>query len=235
MSNPLLQPLTASQTMSNIECCGLPSSGLADYSPFQNELPHFDDETYSQLNNNTLPCEYYDELSPPSGQQHSSLVLHINIRSLQKNFDDFYNLLCSLPQPLVIIALSETRVNLHPLSNIEIPGYTFYYSNSPSKAGGVGVYVSSLVSSDITNKYCLKTEKCEELWLNVKLDFKLYFVIGTLYRHPGSNALVFCEKLNATLSNLNKTNKKFLILGDLNLNTTGCNQHPHAKDQRWSP
>ena len=217
--------------MSNIECCGLPSSGLADYSPFQNELPHFDDdETYSQLNNNILPCQYYDELSSPSGQQHSSLVLLINIRSLQKNFDDFYNLLCSLPQPIVIIALSETRVNLHPLSNIEIPGYTFYFSNSPSKAGGVGVYVSNLVSSDTTNKYCLKTEKCEELWLNVKLDSKLYFVIGTLYRHPGSNTLVFCEKLNATLSNLNKSNKKILILGDLNLNTTGCNQHPHAKD-----
>ena len=55
-------------------------------------------------------------------------------------------------------------------------------------------------------------------------------MFGTIYRHPGSNALVFCEKLNATLSNLNKSNKKFLILGDLNLNTTGCNQHPHAKD-----
>ena len=46
----------------------------------------------------------------------------------------------------------------------------------------------------------------------------------------GLTLLFFCEKLNATLSNLNKSNKKFLILGDLNLNTTGCNQHPHAKD-----
>ena len=42
--------------------------------------------------------------------------------------------------------------------------------------------------------------------------------------------LFFCEKLNATLSNLNKSNKKFLMFGDLNLNKTGCNQHPHAKD-----
>ena len=156
---------------------------------------------------------------------------YISILDLcKKKFDDFYNLLCSLPQPSVIIALSETRINLHPLSNIEIPDYTFYCSNSPSKTSGVGGFVSNLISSDITNKYCLKTEKCEELWLNVKLDSKSYFVIGTLYRHPGSNALVFCEKLNATLSNLNKTNKKFLILGDLNVNTTGCNQHPHAKD-----
>ena len=138
MSNPLLQQLTASQTMSNIECCNSPISGLADYSSFQNELPHFDDETYSQLNNNILPCKYYDELSPPSGQQRSFLVLHINIRSLPKKFDDFYDLLYSLPQPPVIIALSQTRINLHPLSNFEIPGYTFYYSNSPSKAGGVG-------------------------------------------------------------------------------------------------
>ena len=98
--------------------------------------------------------------------------ISILVRSLQKNFDDFYNLLCSLPEPPVVIALSETRINLYPLSNIEIPGSTFYYSNSPSEAGGVGGYVSNLVSSDITNKYCLKTEKCEELWLNVKLDSK---------------------------------------------------------------
>ena len=110
---------------------------------------------------------------------------------MQKSFDDFYNLLCSLPQSPVIIALSETCINLHPLSNTEIPGYTFYYSNSPSKAGGVGVYVLNLFFSDITNKHYLKTEKCEELWLNVKPDSKSYFVIGTLYRYPGSNALVF--------------------------------------------
>ena len=193
--------------MPNIECCGLPSSRLADYSPFQNELPHFDDKTYSQLNNNILPCEYYDGLSPFSGQQHSSLVLHISIRSLQKIFDDFYNLLCSLPQPPVIIALSETRINFYPLSNIEILGYTFYYSKSPSKAGGEGVYVSNLVSSDITNKYYLKTEKCKELWLNVKLDSKSYFVIGTLYRHPGSNALVFCF-LKEIKSNFVKSKQK---------------------------
>ena len=104
---------------------------------------------------------------------------------MQKIFDNnFYDLLCSLPQPRVILPLSETRVNLHPLPNIEIPGYTFYYSNSSSKNGGVGVYVSNLVSSDITNKYYLKTEKFEELWLNVKLDSKSYCVIGTLHRYP---------------------------------------------------
>ena len=50
MCNLLLQKLTASQTMFRIEWCDSPISGLADYSPFQNELPHFDDETYPQLN-----------------------------------------------------------------------------------------------------------------------------------------------------------------------------------------
>ena len=51
----------------------------------------------------------------------------------KKNFDDFYDLLCSLPQPPLIIALSETQINFHPLTDTEIPGYTFYYSNFPSK------------------------------------------------------------------------------------------------------
>ena len=148
----------------------------------------------------------------------------------KKNFDNFYDSLCSLSQPPVIITSSKTRINIRFLSKIEIPGYTFYYLNSTSKAGGVRAYVSNLVSSDITNKYYLKSENCEELWLNVKLDSKSNFVIGTLYRHPWSNAPDFCEKLIASLPNLNKSSKKFLMLGDLNLSTTGCNQHPHSKD-----
>ena len=44
-------------------------------------------------------------------------------------------------------------------------------------------------------------------------------------------ALVFCEKLNATLSNLNKSNKKVSnIRRSEPKHMAGCNQHPHAKE-----
>ena len=57
------------------------------------------------------------------------------------------------------------------------------------------------------------------IWRNVKLNSKLSFVIDALYMHPESNALDFCEKLNATVLDfhLNKNNTKSLLLGDVNL------------------
>ena len=126
--------------MPNVECCGLPRSGLADYSLFQNELPHFDDETYSQRHNLTTIFYHANTIMnyPLHRDSNTLLWYYISISDLcKKIFDDFYNLLCLLPQPPVIIALSEARISLHRLSNIEISGYTFYYSNSPSKAGCV--------------------------------------------------------------------------------------------------
>ena len=58
---------------------------------------------------------------------------------------------------------------------------------------------------------------------------KTRFKIKFCDRHPGSNALDFCEKLNATLSNLNKSYKKFLILEHLNLSTTRMQPAPSCQ------
>ena len=45
-----------------------------------------------------------------------------------------------------ILLLSETRINVDPHADIEIPGYTFVHFPSPTIVGGVGTYFSNLVT-----------------------------------------------------------------------------------------
>ena len=42
-------------------------------------------------------------------------------------------------------------------------------------------------------------------------------VIGIIYRHPNHQYDVFCEKLCNTLSILNASKTKYIIVGDLNI------------------
>ena len=41
-----------------------------------------------------------------------------------------------------IIAISETKLDDQNIYNISIPGYVFLNTNSPTRAGGVGLYIS---------------------------------------------------------------------------------------------
>ena len=79
-----------------------------------------------------------------------SAALHRNIRSLQANMDNFYNMLSQLSCSFSVIGLSETKINTsHPVSNTNISGYYFYSQPSLSMAGGVGFYIKNDLSYTI--------------------------------------------------------------------------------------
>ena len=65
-------------------------------------------------------------------------VLYMNIRSIVCNFDEFTNYIAQFEVKPDIIALSETKithkVNENP--HVDIAGYKFIYSKSPTFFGG---------------------------------------------------------------------------------------------------
>ena len=67
-------------------------------------------------------------------------LLHMNIRSLRKNFDDLVNLILQFTVLPDIICITETRLKNNPLINISIPGYDLVKANTSSFAGAVGMY-----------------------------------------------------------------------------------------------
>ena len=95
-------------------------------------------------------------------------------------------------------------------------------------------------------------DRVEDLWIEFEIDKTcqssasskpVKYVIGNIYRHPGSQYKLFCERLCKSLEILNETKTKYILVGDYNidllkynlatdvtnytnsLNSTGCNVH----------
>ena len=85
------------------------------------------------------------------------LLLHINVRSLHKNFD-YYEFIESLIFPPHVICLSETRIKKDPLINIKFTNYSFVHIYSKSNASGVAIYIRNSLNYEISQNQRLLTE-----------------------------------------------------------------------------
>ena len=80
------------------------------------------------LTQNIKPCNYYSlDSNPLDNSKNDNLILmHINIRSLQKNFDLLTEFLDFLRLQPDISCLTETRIKTQPLLNISIPAIALF-------------------------------------------------------------------------------------------------------------
>ena len=110
--------------------------------------------------------------------------------------------------------LSETRLKEQSLININIPGYSFIHTDSPTNAGGVAMYISTATQHSILTDIQMDTDGCENIWIKIK-DSNV--IIGTIYRHPKNDLQKFIVELNTSLEKLKNNNTVYLIV-DFNIN-----------------
>ena len=84
------------------------------------------------------------------------MLIHLNISSLQAQFDELNGFLLQLPYFPSMIFLSETRINVAQTVNVNIPGYPFAHNPSPTKAGGIGTYISTALNFKINDDFRLQ-------------------------------------------------------------------------------
>ena len=70
-------------------------------------------------------------------------------------------------KPPSIIFISETRINVEPLINVTLPGYTFFHLSSNTRAGGVGAYFLNNLNVHNKDNLGLDVQGCENLWFDV--------------------------------------------------------------------
>ena len=185
--------------------------------PDNDNLP---DILYQSLHTNVTPCRTHDLDDQQFVNNDSShFIIHLNISSLRAHFDELKEFLSNFSSPPSIIFISETRINVEPLFNVNLPGYTFLHIPSNTRAGGVGAYF--LNNLNIVNKdgFGLNVQGCENLWFDVKFPGqKQKYTFAVIYRHPHNNTSEFTSALDETLNILDKTkSNKVYILGDMNL------------------
>ena len=175
-------------------------------------------------------CQYFTPSNLPLNRDKQRLfMLHVNIRSLNKNFDDLnHDLLHFFFYSPDIICLSETKLKGLPLTNIHLSGYQFIlHANSSTYAGGVGIYITDKFTFCLLESNTLHTS-CDDLWVHITdRRFGETFILGVIYRHPKGDINSFLSTLNNKLLQINP-NQKLYITGDLNLNT-GTNSNSQHK------
>ena len=120
-------------------------------------------------------------------------LFHCNIRSLPKNLTLLNDLIYTLDSKPDVLACTETRLNNDTIVNLSLPGYKFYHTNSPTAAGGTGIYVSCNLKSIPRHDIKFNIDLVESCWIEIDpaLKSKKHIIIGCVYRHPKSNIKKF--------------------------------------------
>lgn len=147
------------------------------------------------------------------------LVLHQNIRSFNKNFDEFSVFLGELRRNVDVIVLTETWFSQECCSGIS--GYTDFHTYRPQRdGGGVSVYVREGLKSTARPDFSYVNDQMETCVVEIMPDKnqpKQTLTVFAVYRPPDSSVNLFTEKLhNISLNFLNCTT---LFSGDLNIDT----------------
>ena len=172
------------------------------------------------LQSNTKNCEIFDlgKQKFDFNDKSSHLILHVNISSLLVYWDKLNELLLNITNLPSIIFISKTRIYKTLLINVNISDYTFVHLPLPTKAGGVGTYVSRTLKFSKTESLRLQIQGCEDLWFDVEIHgVKSKYVYAVIYRHPRNSINAFIEALNKNMQLQNTKKVKAVVMGDINI------------------
>lgn len=196
---------------------------------------------YDVLNENTDPdrnfyteninTHYYTLDSFKSNfvpnSKHSISILHINIRSMSRNYEDFKVLLSELGFEFKIICLTETWCKNTNQFNIENYKTIHQYRNNNKIGGGICLFVHDSLVFKERYDLCNNTSDCETLSIEIIQD-KRNININTVYRPPSGNITQFMNQIKKCLEESNK--KTVYLVGDLNLNSLEYNTNNKVKN-----
>ena len=102
-------------------------------------------------------------------------------------------------------------------------------TNSPTTAGGVGLYISQELDFIRRRDLELSDNGVESCWVEITKKLK-NIVVGCIYRHPSKDCGNFHNALKEQLCNLNNKGKEVFVLGDININFLNHNRDNQTSD-----
>lgn len=149
-------------------------------------------------------------------------ILHMNIRSLNKNFDELVIYLRRIKLDCDFILLTECWLSKVQNSLPSLPGYHSHMSSYKNQNDGVVIY-----AKDNLNYEILEPQLMESSGLMIKYANT---VVVAIYRSPSFKKVeIFLESLNNVLSSLTK-DVSVAIIGDININISPGTKDNYAED-----
>ena len=134
--------------------------------------------------------------------------MHLNARSLLKNFDKFTQLLDSSQHEFSAIGISETWLNDINEDYVNITGYRFTSSNRVGRfGGGAGLYLRDTFNVNIMSDLCLSNSVLfDSVFVEIENPHGKNFIIGTVYCSPSANLHEFLESFHQLLHRVTRVN-----------------------------
>ena len=138
---------------------------------------------------NSKFCSASDNNNRPTGNNAINKyfsLLHINARSLNKNFDSIEVLLNSLNQfPFSVIGITETWLHTSSPNMFDIQNYSMIRADRRTgRGGGVAMYIYNNLR--YKPRPDLQIDDIESLFIEVVNDKNKNTIIGVIYRPPNN-------------------------------------------------
>ena len=184
-----------------------------------------DERIFSNIDHMTDKCSYFTEegfQTLTSSNVEFSLI-HLNIRSLRKHFQDLTCYLESLNHQFDVVALSETwiketdNMELFTLHNFH-PPVTLNRPNADG-GGGLALYINCDYNFKIREELTYNSDDTQFLFIEVEKDSKIS-LIGVTYKPPRTtieNYTTILKDLLDKIGNSRSNHKSCYLAGDFNI------------------
>ena len=168
-----------------------------------------------------LGSQYYTENMFVTKTQSRSInnccILHMNIRSMNKNFEKLKIFLDKAQCERAIIGITETWFSGSPHSMYSLSGYNMITNSRQKKrGGGVALYIPTHFEYEVKNDLTVMTDSLETLFIEICVIGDKNIVVGIVYRPPQSHTEEFILGIQNILSHPIFTSKSCLLMGDFN-------------------
>ena len=174
----------------------------------------------------TVDTPYFnaDEFNSSSDKllKNSFSILHINIRSLNKNFEKLREYLCLVKRDFSVAYLTETWCNDEKATQnslLQLPNYTPIHQirKNGQRGGGVVLYVHNSLNFKILKKQSINSNDLECSCIEIFRKNAKNIIVSCIYQPPRGDSHKFLEEIK-TLICKNQEKPLFLV-GDLNINS----------------
>ena len=195
---------------------------------------NFFNEKYEAVNS-----PYYNVYKFNSSSQNflkiSFSVLHINIRSMNKNFEKLREYLSHVKGNFSIIALTETWYSddkSDKNSLWQLLNYTAIYQirNSSWKRGGIALHVYNSLNYKIPKSKNINNNDIECWNIEIVSKASKNVIISCIYRLPRGDAHKFLYEMKGHIIKNKFQEKPLFLVGDLNINSLDYSRNTHVRD-----
>jgi hypothetical protein len=169
-----------------------------------------------ESNNVSSNCTSPEELFTLYEKTDGLKIFHINIRGINKHFDELLALLQDSKVTFDLIILTETQLK-HDTDQISLNGYTtLNFTNKTTTHDGLTIISNdkSLDSINITHNKAFSEANVASISLSKNSE---KYSILAIYRSPSGDIKTFCNELEIELKSMVPGHK--VVIGDININT----------------